>query len=59
MDKGATITTYLSGGGAVVCGLGVNEFAAIIGASVAVLTFWVNLWFKAQHLALAKAQRKE
>ena len=58
VERVASATTYTAGGGAVLCGFGVNELAAIIGASVAVLTFWVNLWFKAQDLALAKARIK-
>lgn len=55
MGDRASILTYFSGGSAFVCGLGVNEVAAIVGASVGVLTFFANLWFKSQHLAIARA----
>lgn len=49
-ERAATITTYTAGGGAVVFGLTANEFAAIVGALLALLGFVVNLWFRWQHL---------
>lgn len=53
-DKLATITAYAASGSAIILGLSANEFAALIGAFVAVLTFIANLWFKWQHLKLVK-----
>lgn len=55
-ERIAGAVTYTAGGGAVVSGMTANEVAAIVGASVAVLSFAVNVWFKAQHLRLAKAR---
>lgn len=59
MDKSATATTYLASGSALIFGLNASEFAAVVGAGVAILTFLVNLWFKAQHLKLAKKRVKD
>lgn len=55
-DKVATTTAYMASGSAIVFGLSANEFAAVVGASIAVLTFVANLWFKWQHLQLARAR---
>lgn len=53
-SKAASAATYAASGGALIFGFSVNEFAAIVGATVAILTFFVNLWFKYQHLELAR-----
>ena len=53
-DKVATTTAYMASGSAIIFGLSANEFAAVTGAAVAILTFVANIWFKYQHLKLAK-----
>ena len=55
--KVTTFLTYLSGAFTAFLGyLGAN--AAGIGALVTILMFLATLWFKAQHLKLAKEQHK-
>lgn len=54
MDKHATVTTYAASSGAVFFGFNANEFAAIAGVLIALITFLVNLWFKWQHLRIAR-----
>lgn len=55
-DKITSAATYAASGGAIAFGLTANEIAALVGAGIAVITFFVNLWFKTQHLKLAKAR---
>lgn len=54
-SKAASATTYIGSSGAVVFGLSANEMMAFVGAAVAVLGLIVNIWFKHQHLKLARA----
>jgi hypothetical protein len=37
-------------------GLSANEFAAVAGVCIALLTFALNWYYKRQHLALARAR---
>lgn len=53
-EKIATATTYTASGGALIFGLTANEFAALLGAGVAVLSFLINLWFRHQHLKIVR-----
>lgn len=53
-DKITTGITYAASSGAIVFGLTANELAALIGAGIAIISFFVNVWFKAQHLKLAR-----
>lgn len=55
-EAATNAATYTSAGGAVLFGMNANEIAAAVGAAVAVLTFLTNLWYKHQHLRLAKAK---
>ena len=55
-DKTTTVASYAASGGALIAGLSANEFAAVVGAGCAILTFGANLWFKLQHLKLARAR---
>ncbi len=55
-DKTTTVASYAASGGALIAGLSANEFAAVVGAGCAILTFGANLWFKFQHLKLARAR---
>lgn len=55
-QKVSTAAAYIASGNAILCGLTANELAALIGAGLAVLTFVANIWFRYQHLKLAKAK---
>lgn len=46
IEKHSSAATYIAGSSAVVFGLSATEFAAFVGAAVAVLTFVVNWWYK-------------
>ena len=46
--------TYTASGSAVIFGLTANEFAAISGVCIALLTFALNWYYKHQHLKLAR-----
>ena len=43
-----------TGGGTAVFGLSINEFAAVIGATVAVLTLVMNFWFNSRRLKMER-----
>jgi hypothetical protein len=58
-EKASSIATYTGGGSAVLFGLSANEFAAVIGAVVAVLGLLVNMWFRWQHLRIVKQAAAE
>lgn len=53
-DHRTTVASYAASGVTVLFGLTANEVAAIAGAACAVLTFAANIWFKYQHLQLAR-----
>ena len=55
-EAATNAATYTSAGGAILFGMSANEIAAAVGAAVAILTFLTNLWYKHQHLQLAKAK---
>ncbi len=59
MEKAAATATYAGAGGAIIFGLSANEFAAIAGVIIALLGLLVNIWFKHQHLLLAKQNCKK
>lgn len=46
MERYASVVTYSASGSAVVFGLQISDLAALIGAGVAVLTFFVNWHYK-------------
>lgn len=46
--------TYTASGVSIAFGLSLNEIGAIIGATVAVLSFIANIYYKHQHLKLAR-----
>lgn len=54
MTKTATAATYGGSAGAVIFGLTANEFAAFAGVGIALIGLVVNIWFKHQHLKLAR-----
>lgn len=45
-----TAATYTASGSAVIFGLSANEFAAIAGVCIALLTFGLNWYYKHQQL---------
>ena len=55
-EKAATAATYGGSASAVIFGLNAAEFAAIAGVAIAFAGFLVNVWFKHQHLKLAREQ---
>jgi len=56
--KIASAATYGGSSAAVIFGLTANEFAAISGVVIAVCGLLVNIYFKHQHLKIAKALAK-
>lgn len=61
MVRTSGFITYTASGVAMIGGLTMTDWAAIIGALVAVLSFGVNLYFqrKHYHLAVAKARASD
>ena len=49
---------YTASGSAVIFGLSANEFAAVVGACVALLTFALNWYYKYQQLKLITERLK-
>jgi len=56
--KAASAATYAGSGAAVLFGLTANEFAAIGGVVIALCGLLVNIYFKHQHLKLARQTAK-
>lgn len=56
IEKTASAATYGGSATAVFFGLTANEFAAVGGLIIALIGLLVNIWFKFQHLDLAKRQ---
>lgn len=56
--KAATVATYGGSATAVFFGLTANEFAALGGLCVAIVGLLANIWFKYQHLQIAKQSLK-
>lgn len=54
MTKTATAATYGGSAGAVIFGMTANEFAAFAGVGIALVGLLVNIWFKHQHLKIAR-----
>lgn len=54
--KSSAIATYGGSASAVFFGLTANEFAALGGLGIAVIGLLINIWFKYQHLKIAKKQ---
>lgn len=53
MDKAATNASYITSGGSTVFGLlTFNEWLALGGFALAVLTFLVNWWYRRKHYQL-------
>ena len=56
--KIASVATYGGSSAAVIFGLTANEFAAISGVVIALCGLLVNIYFKHQHLKIARASAK-
>jgi hypothetical protein len=54
ITKAATTAQYGGSGAAVYFGLTANEIAAFGGLIIAIVGLIVNIWYKHQHLRLAK-----
>lgn len=53
MDRGPTAASYITSGGSTVIGLlTFNEWLALGGFALAVLTFLVNWWYRRKHYQL-------
>lgn len=58
ITKAATTAQYGGSGAAVYFGLTANEIAAFGGLIIAVIGLLVNIWYKHQHLKIAKEKAK-
>ena len=54
--KVASVATYGGAGSAILFGLTANEFGAICGVLIGLIGLVANIYFKYQHLQLAKKQ---
>jgi len=52
--KAAAAVTYSGSAAAIIFGLTANEFAALGGLAIGVIGLIATIWFKHQHLKLAK-----
>lgn len=55
-EKSATAATYAGSASAVIFGLNAAEFAALAGVAIAFFGLLANIWYKQQHLKLARMQ---
>lgn len=55
-SKAANAATYAGSSAALFFGLTANEIAAFGGLFIAMIGLLVNIWFKHQHLQIAKAK---
>ena len=54
--KTASVATYGGAGSAVFFGLTANEFGALCGVIIGFVGLVANIWFKHQHLKLARQE---
>jgi hypothetical protein len=54
MEKSTVATAYWASLITTVNGLSINEWVAIGGLMIGVATFLTNLWFKREHLKIAR-----
>lgn len=59
ITKAATTAQYGGSGAAVYFGLTANEIAAFGGLIIAIIGLLVNIWYKHQHLQLAKREKED
>lgn len=54
--KAASVATYGGAGSAIFFGLTANEFGALCGVAIGFVGLVANIWFKHQHLKLARKE---
>jgi hypothetical protein len=54
--KTASVATYGGAGSAIFFGLSANEFGALCGVIIGFIGLVANIWFKHQHLKLARQE---
>lgn len=54
--KAASVATYGGASSAIFFGLTANEFGAICGVAIGFIGLVANIWFKHQHLKLARKE---
>lgn len=59
VNKAASAATYGGSGAALYFGMTANEIAAFGGLFIATMGLLVNIWFKHQHLKLARIKAQQ
>lgn len=54
MEKSTVATAYWASFITTVNGLSINEWVAVGGLMIGIATFLTNLWFKREHLKIAR-----
>jgi hypothetical protein len=57
--KVSSVATYGGAGSAVFFGLSANEFGALCGVVIGFVGLVANIWFKHQHLKLARKESEK
>lgn len=57
--KASTVATYGGASSAIFFGLTANEFGALCGAVIGFIGLIANIWFKHQHLKLARKEAEK
>lgn len=55
-DKASSVATYGGATSAIFFGLTANEFGALCGVAIGFVGLVANIWFKYQHLQVAKKE---
>jgi hypothetical protein len=57
--KTASVATYGGAGSAIFFGLSANEFGALCGVIIGFVGLVANIWFKHQHLKIARKEAEK
>jgi hypothetical protein len=57
--KVSSVATYGGAGSAVFFGLSANEFGALCGVIIGLVGLVANIWFKHQHLKIARKEAEK
>jgi hypothetical protein len=57
--KASSVATYGGAGSAVFFGLSANEFGALCGVVIGFVGLVANIWFKHQHLKIARKEAEK
>jgi hypothetical protein len=57
--KASSIDTYCGAGSAIFFGLSSNEFGALCGVIIGLVGLVANIWFKHQHLKIARKEAEK